>query len=151
MEALQNTGLSDAGFTRHQYHLAFAIFGLVPALEQKVDFFLSADEWRQPSPQRDLEAAARVSDRVDAKDLHWVGDAFKVLRAHGLAHEHPFDQASRVVPDHHGARLGQTLQAGGDIGRLADDGHFLAVLAGANVAGHHQPRVDADAHRQLDV
>ena len=49
--------------------------------------------------------------------------------------------------DHQGIGLGQTLQACGDVGRLADDGHLRPGIGAPHLAGHHQTGVHADTHR----
>ena len=47
--------------------------------------------------------------------------------------------------DDHGARLGECLQAGGEVRRVADHGLLLGRTLPDEVADHHQPGRDAHA------
>ena len=60
------------------------------------------------------------------------------------------DQPARALGDDDRVRLGQGLQPGGEVGRLADDALLLRRAFADQIADDHQPGGDADARLQLD-
>ena len=60
------------------------------------------------------------------------------------------DQPACARGDHHRVRLGQGLQAGGQVRRFADDRLFLRRAFADQIADNHQPGGDPDARLQLD-
>ena len=71
-------------------------------------------------------------------------EAFQLLRIQGLSSKAPPSRSARRFGDEDAARLGQRLQASGQIGRLADDGLFLRRALSDEVADDNDPRRDAD-------
>jgi hypothetical protein len=59
------------------------------------------------------------------------------------------EQPARGGGDHHRAGLGQSLQPGGQVRRLADHRLLLRRTFAEQVADHHQAGGDADAHLEL--
>ena len=149
-QALDEARLADPGLARQQHHLALAVLGLAPARQQHTDLVLAPDQGRQPARRGGLEArgAGRLAHPVHRDRRAHAPDR---QRAEVVADEQALDQAIGAGADHDAAGLGQVLQAGGDVGRLADHRHRVAALAGADVAHHHEPGVDADPDRQLDA
>ena len=75
--------------------------------------------------------------------LHFDGAEIAVL-------EEIADQPARAGGDDDRVRLGQGLQPGGEVRRLADDRLLLRRAFADQIADDHQPGGDADAGLQLD-
>jgi hypothetical protein len=146
---LNEPRLADPGLPAQQHHLALAGQGVGPARQQQVELLVAADQRRQAAHGGGLKAAARLAGLAGAVHRDRLVDAFHDLCPELLEHEQAFDQPARAVADQHGAGLGQLLQAGGDVGGLADDCHLVAKLASADVAGDHEAGVDAHPDRDL--
>src|SRR3546814_246771 len=90
--------------------------------------------------------------RLDGLALHHVGhhlavDALHVHRIE-LAHlRQVLHQGAGLVGDHDAARLGNRLQAGGEV-RLGTDDGVVHAAAAAEVADVAVARVDAHAHHE---
>ena len=148
-KSLDQARFADSRLTGQQHHLPFALLGVGPARQQEVEFLVTTNQRGQAAHGGGLEPAARAACLAHAKHCDRLVDSFHAPCPELLEHEEAFDQAARAVPDQHGARLGQRLQAGGDVRRLADHRHLVAELAGADVAGDYESGVDSDAHRDL--
>ena len=141
--------LADAGLARQQHHLALALLGSLPALEQQADLVLAADKRRQARSVQRLEPA--------------LGGAFPRPRAKpGPERESPSvscrpSSASSNSPPIScrvraaittAARLGQGLQPRRQVRRVADH-RLLARRAFADqLADDHRAGGDADTGRE---
>ena len=137
----EDAALADARLAGEQHHLALAVLRQRPALEQQPDLLLAPDQRREAPLRGRVEAARRLADADDAQRLGRLGDALERDPAERLVLE-----AAAGQPLHHGADgdlpgLRDALQSRGQVHRLAD----RALLARRD---HHQPRGDADAHRE---
>jgi hypothetical protein len=63
-----------------------------------------------------------------------------------LAGEDVADEIARGGADQNGIGGGEDLQAGGEVGRLADDGLLARRTLADRLADDHEPAGDADAH-----
>ena len=116
--------------------LPFAVGRPLPAIDERRQFDIAADEARQAS-RGDVEPAAHPARLHDAVERHGLAHAFQVLRAALLHHEQPSHQTLRRGGDHHRVGLGRALHARRDVRRLAE--HLAAV------GDYHRPSVHADA------
>src|SRR4029077_20869284 len=78
------------------------------------------------------------------------GHAFYLHRAEGAVFEEIADQPARARGDHDSVRLGQALQAGGEVRRLTDNRLFLGRACTNQIADDHQPGGNPDARLDLD-
>ena len=124
--------------------MALAAACLLPALEQEADLLLAADQRRElPRAQR-RETVGHGARAQHARHLDRVGEALDRMGAEIGVVEQLADQGAGVRADHDAAGLGQRLQAGGAIGRVADHRLLLAdQVAGDDLAGR-----DADPRRE---
>ena len=81
-------------------------------------------------------------------DLQRLGDAFQDRGAERLAGKEAAEQLKRRGADHQGMGRRHALQAGGDIGRLAEGQRFRSRPA-PNLPYHDETGMDAEAHGQL--
>ena len=65
----------------HQHHLALAVLGLLPALEQQPDLFITADQGGQAGAAAGVEAALDIAGAGHVKYMDRRGHAFQGLRA----------------------------------------------------------------------
>jgi hypothetical protein len=61
------------------------------------------------------------------------------------------DELLRAVRDDDLARLREVLQAGGNVGRVADHGRFLCRAMADQIADHHQPGGDPGPRGQANA
>ncbi len=138
--------LADPGLAAEQHHLALAAARALPAVGEQRDLVLAPD---QP-PRRAHRRKTAVRLALAQHAPHADGRGEPLERA--LAQEPVFEQLAREAPrdagDEHAAGLGQRLEAGGEIGRVADDGLLLRRAGADDLADHHQPGGDADARGQ---
>ena len=134
---LEEARLADAGFADHKRELALASHRPLPAPTQEVELLLAPDE-RGEGAGTEAPAAARADD---PKELDRLGDALEVARALPLDDEEPGHVALNVHGDEHGTRLGNALDARGDIRRIAE--HFSRLL------DHDRPRLEPDPRQQF--
>ena len=130
--------------------MTLAVARLLPALAQQRDLLLAPDQRGQRGRAQGLEAidAARCQH---ARDPHRLGEALEMLLAELDAVEQIADQPAGARADDERAGLGQTLQAGGEVGGLADHRLLLGRALADQVADHHDAGRDADPGRELDA
>ena len=81
---------------------------------------------------------------------HRPGDALHLDGAEIAVFEEIADQPARARGDDDRVRLGQGLQTGGQVRRLADDRLFLRRSFADQIADNHQPSGDPDVRLELD-
>ena len=140
--------LADAGLARQQHHLAVALLGSLPVLEQQADLMLATDKRRQACPVQRLEPALGGAFPDHAPRPHRNGKALQGLQAEFGELEQPANQLPGAGGDHHRARLGQGLQPRREVRRVADH-RLLARRAFADqLADDHRAGGDADTGRE---
>ena len=149
-ERLHDARLADPGLAGQQDHVAVARPGALPARQQQPDLLVAADQRRQAAPGGGLEPTRRAGRLAHLVDRDRRLDSLDHVRTALLEDDQALDQPPGPLADHDGAGLGQLLQAGGDVRGLADHRHLVAELAGADVADHHEPGVDADPDVDAD-
>ncbi len=143
--------LADAGLTCEQHHAPLAALGLRPSAHKQLDLLLAPDERWESGRVQCLEAAldgARVQHLPRPDRL---GKAFELDSPEVAVLEEIADQPARPRPNHDGVRLGQRLQPGGQVGRLADDRLLLRRSGTDEIAHDHEPGVDPDPTLQLGI
>ena len=137
------------GSPDEQHHLALAVLGLLPALEQQRELLLAADQRRQAGALQRLEAAlGRGPRRATRQAAHRLGEALERLRPEIVELEQAADQPPGRLGDHDAARLGQRLQPGREVRRLADHRLLLRRTLADQIADHDEPGGDADPGRK---
>src|SRR5271163_4723012 len=91
-----------------------------------------------------LEAAFRRTPTQGCEGTYRPGDALKVLCPEVLKLEQITEQASRPLSNDHHARLGDPLQARGEVWRLADDATLLRLPRSDQIADNDQSCRNAD-------
>jgi hypothetical protein len=84
--------LPDTRLARQEHVLSVPLRHLLPAVEQRAELHLAADERRQPIG-REVEAAAHAARLHHAVELHRLAHAFELLRSAVLDDEHPRHEA----------------------------------------------------------
>ena len=135
---------ADPGFAREQHHLPFATLRQLPAVKQQAELVLAPDQRGQAGRVHRLEAALGGADADHPPGPDWLGEALEMLRAEvgqleQLAYEPP-----RPLADDDAAGLGDHLQAGREVGRLADHGLLLRGAVADQLTYHDRARGDAD-------
>ena len=134
---LHETRLADAGFADNEDKLARAIARPLPAPAQEFEFLLAPDE-RGQSPRAGAPPAARPHDAVKRDRRR---HALELAGAAVFGDEQPGSLALHVRGHEHRTRLGQALNARGNIGRFAE--HFARRL------DHRRPQLEPDARGEL--
>ena len=147
---LSDARFADAGLARDQHDAAVAALRLLPAAQEQVDLLVAADERRGGRAQR-LEPALGGARAQHLPRRHILGEALERDGAEIAILEQAADQPPCARCNHHGARLGQRLEASGKVGRLADDRLLLGRARADEVADHDEPGRDPDAHLQGDA
>ena len=142
--------LADAGFAGDQHDLAVARLGARPAAQQQVDLLVAADQRGQRRSAQRLEPARDDARTQHLPGRHRRGDALDLDGAEIAVLEEIADQPARARGDDDRVRLGQGLQPGGEVRRLADDRLLLRRAFADQIADDHQPGGDPDARLQLD-
>ena len=137
-------GLADPGLAAEEHHLALALLGLPPAVEQQAELVLAPDQRRQARRLARLETALRAAAAEHPPGPHGCGEALEAVDAEVGVLEQAAEQAPGGRVDDHAARLGQGLEAGGEVRGLADHRLLLRRTLADQVADHDQPGRDAD-------
>ena len=118
---LHEARLADARLAGEQHDLALAILGSLPAVGQEVDLLLAADNRREGRDAvHGLEAALGPARPEHPPSAERPGETLQGVAAEVGILEQTADQAAGALRDYHSTRLGHRLQAGGEVGRLAD-------------------------------
>ena len=113
---------------------------------QQRHFCVPAHQGREARGARHVQATLRRAFLQDPIDLQGAGQPFEGVAAQVLAGKVALHQAVRRRTDHHRIGRRQALEAGRNVGRVAQGQLFLPAAA-AHVAHDHQPGMDADAGR----
>ena len=140
--------LADPRLAREQHHLAVAVLGPGPALEQDAELVLAPDQRRETLAVQRLEAALGATLAFDPPGRERLGEALEALRAEVGQLEQPADQPARRLADDHAARRRERLQPRREVRRLADHGLLLRRALADQLADHDQAGRDADPRRQ---
>ena len=112
--------LADAGLAREQDDLAGAGPGLAQALVQQGAFRCPADEVDQPSACR-LEPALRYGEAFDREGFDRLDEPLDRLASEIAQPEQVADEAAGGAGEDDLRGFRQSLEASGEIGRIADD------------------------------
>ncbi len=110
---------------------------------------LAAHQRREAAGRRDIEALLHLGLTHDLIDLERRGHAFERLGPEVVAGEIPLDESLRHRADDDGIGRCQPLEAGRNIGRVAQGQLFLPPAA-THLPHHDEPGVDPHADRQAD-
>ena len=133
-----------------QHHLAQAVAGLRPALQQQRDLRLPAHQGGEPASGGHVQATLRGTFPHHLRHPHRGVHALERLHPEVLADKVPLHQAGGRVTEHHRIRLRQALEARGQVRRLPQRQVFVPPPA-AHLPHHHEPGVDPDPHGQPDA
>ena len=98
-----------------------------------------------PAASRRLRASTLIQHLIDRQ---WLGEAFEERRTERLIGKESTEELKGGGTDDQGIGRGDPLQAGRKVGRLAEGQLFLPRPT-ADLAHHHQPGVDAQAHGEV--
>src|SRR3954451_722095 len=146
-ERAGDAGLADPGLAREQHHLALAVAGLLPTVEQECDLLLAPNQRKEAARAR-LEAAADPALAEHAPRPDHLGKALDRLRPEILELEAGADQPPRRRGDQDGARRSRGLQAGGQVGGLPSDRLLARRVLANKAADYDQLGGDPDARCQ---
>ena len=122
----------------------FSAAGARPPVEQNGDFLMSPDERRLGSTTRLQARYLALADHL--VDRHRPHEALELVPAE-IAILEPFGrELPRDLGHDDRVGLGHALQAGGEVGRLADDRIVVRHALGVGDAHHDQAGRDADPH-----
>ena len=136
------------GSPEMQDHLAVAVLGPGPALEQDAELVLAPDQRREMLAVERLEAAFGATLALDPPGGERLGEALEAPRAEIGQLEEATDQPARGLADDHGPRRRERLQSCGEVRRLADHRLLLRGTLADQIADHHLAGRDAGSHRQ---
>ena len=137
--------LADPGLAREQHHLAVAIPGPGPALQQDAELVLAPDQRGEMLAVQRVEPALRAALAFDPESRERRGEALERHRPQIGQLEQAADQPARRLADHHTARRGKSLESGREVRRLADHRLLLGRALADQLADHDQAGRDADA------
>src|SRR6516165_1338762 len=142
--------LAEARFPRDQYDLAVPHLGARPAPQQQLNLLVAANEPGQRRSAQGLEPAGDDTRTQDLPGRHRRGDALDFDGPEIAVLEEVAGQSARTGSDDDRVRLGQDLQTGCEVRRLADDRLLLSRSRTNQISDYHQSRGDPDARLQLD-
>src|SRR6516165_3398714 len=141
--------LADAGRTRQHHHLAFASGGQSPAVKQKANLVLAADECSQSSAVGRLEPARHGALCQNTPDRNRLCKTLQDLIVDLVQLEYVAHQGPGRSINQHRARLGSTLQAGSQVGRLTGYRLGIEATAAYQIADNDLAGRDADPGPQV--
>ena len=147
-DRLDQARLADAGLAAQGDHLAFTVERALPAIGEHRHFGIAADQGADLAGVRRRETPFRRADADHARDRYRLDDALERMFAKLADFESPAENAPRRRRDGDLIGSGEPLDAGGDIGRLADRQFGNRGIARAGLADHHRAGGDADADLQ---
>ena len=128
-----------------QHNAALASLGLPPAPKQQIELLGAADQRRLGATKRSKPAFnTTLADHAPRALLQ--GEALQLLLSQILHLEQRADQPTRRVGDDHRVRLGEGLQAGCQVRRLADHCLLLRGARAEKIADHDEARRDSNPH-----
>ncbi len=125
LQCQEQSRLADTGLAGDQDRAAKPTARLLPDLEEVLELPLAADERRR---ERSSQLALIGDDRtVDAVGGDWTTQPFQLGRRELAGVKAIAHHAPRKVADHERLRLGEFLEARGDVDRLAEDRRVRAI------------------------
>ncbi len=144
----QQARLADPRLAHDQDHLAVAVFGPGPALQEDRELVLAPDQGCQALAAQRLEPPLGTALALDPEGRERLGEALETGRAEVGQLEQAADQAPGRLADDDAARVGERLEPGREVRGLADHRAFLRLAFAHQLADHHQPGRDPDPRRQ---
>ena len=136
---LGKPGLADARLAREQHHLALAVAGQPPPVQQQSELVLAADERGQAGRPPGLKPARSIVPLAGhPPSPHGLRKAAQGRPAEVDEVEHAAEQAPGAVGDDDRAGLRELLQAGRQVRGLAD--HRLLTRRHPRRRGRRRPR-----------
>src|SRR5215831_14378755 len=139
LKCRDDTRLAEPRFAGDQHYLAVSCLGARPAPQQQVDLLVAANQWAQRRSAQRLEPARDDAWAQHLPDRHRTGNAFDLDGAEILVFEQIANQPACARGNDDGIWLGQRLQPGGEVWRLADNRLFLRRAVADQIAHDHQP------------
>ncbi len=143
-QRLGDPRLADPGLADQQHTLTLAGLGQGPAFEQQRQLLVAALHRQDRPGAARREAALQGLLAGDHEGRNRFGQALEHLRLEGLELEQIAQELPCRFADHQLARLGQRLQPGREIGRVADHGLLTGGALADQLADHDEPGRDAD-------
>ncbi len=139
---------ANSGFAGQQNHLALALSGLAPPVQQELQFMGAAHQGREIWRSHRREPAFRVDRPDDPPNPNGVGETPQLTGSQVFIDESLAQELAGAVGDQHLVHRRHALQARREIGRHTDD-QFLGggALAGY-IADHDETRCDTHPHLQ---
>src|ERR1700733_11561726 len=111
--------LANTGFARQQHHAAFALYRLLPAAQQQLDIFFTAEQRTQTAtPVLCLKAAYHSAYTQHLPRPDRFRYAFKRDTTKITVFEVPGRDLTCTRGDHDRSGLGKSLQARGEVRRV---------------------------------
>src|SRR5262249_55546831 len=110
-------------------HLPETVLDLRPALQQPPHFLLPAHEWSQAGAARCVQATARRALGQHLIDLQWLREALEEWRTKRLIGKEALEELQSCGTEHQRIGRCNALQAGCQVGRLAERQLFLPRTA----------------------
>ncbi len=120
----------------------------MPVALQQVDLLLTPDQRRGRRPVQRLEPAFDSALTNHLIGMDRLRKAFHLDGAKIPIFEKTADQLPRLRPDHDRVGFSKSLQAGGEVRRLAHDAALLPFAGGDQIANDDLPGADADTNPQ---
>src|ERR687898_360681 len=121
-----------------------ATWATAPGVAEPREVRVAANQRRKAPGTDGLEAAHRAGRGHDAVRTHGTRHSLEHLLAQSLGLEEALDQVTSGLADHDRVRLGDRLEASGDVRRLPHDGELLTGLPGAHLARDDKSGVHTD-------
>jgi hypothetical protein len=115
-----------------------------PGVAEPRQVRVAANQRRKAPGTDGLEAAHRAGRGDDAVRTHGTRRSLEHLLAQSLGLEEALDQVASGLADHDRVRLGDRLEASGDVRGLPHDGELLTGLPGAHLARDDKSGVHTD-------
>ena len=142
------SALADPGLTGEQHNLPFTVPGLLPAITQQCQFRLAADERREISTARGLEAPFGCRDADDLPRADRRGESLDRVLAQIGQVECCANQAPRRGGDHNFVSIRQPLHASREVRRFTDCELGYRGIPCSCLADNDRTGGDADAYSQ---
>ena len=150
LKLVEEPRLADARLAHNQHHLALSRLGAPEAILQDLKLALAPHERREPPLGLDVEPGARDARGHHEPRRHRLALPLERERPQGPGLEVAADGALDRFGDDDLARGRRLQEPGGHVGGVPDRGVVHAEVA-ADAADHHQARVEALAHLELDA
>ena len=135
--------LADARFGDDRHDLPRAAVSATRCLREQLPLAIATDELGQASAGGALQPRPERPQSVDFIDLYGFDDAFDLGRPQEAKREVPFDQIARAFADDDCTRVGERLDAGGQVHRVPNRRVLGVSLARPDRSDDDFARVDA--------